>query len=102
MQKNNRLYNPAQVAKKLGVSRWTIYQWIREGKLPAKKLGRGWRISGTDLHEFWEGPPPDHTDALTELLVGVINIYAADHEDCTSAHIRQALDTIVLNNQPSD
>ena len=30
----------------------TVYRMIRKGKLPARKLGRSWRISAERLNEF--------------------------------------------------
>ena len=30
----------------------TVYRMIRKGKLPARKLGRSWRISAERLDEF--------------------------------------------------
>ena len=45
-------YKPAEVAELLGVSRQTIYNWIRAGKLEAKKLGGVVRISREQLERF--------------------------------------------------
>ena len=36
-----RLLRPDEVAKILGVSRWTVYRWVKEGRLEATKVGRG-------------------------------------------------------------
>ncbi|RMD58860.1 DNA-binding protein [Candidatus Parcubacteria bacterium] len=33
-----------EVAAYLKVSRTTVWRWCREGKLPAFRVGRGWRI----------------------------------------------------------
>ncbi|MFQ5544075.1 MAG: helix-turn-helix transcriptional regulator [Nitrospiria bacterium] len=30
-----------EVAKKLSVSKWTVYRWVEEGRLKATKLGPG-------------------------------------------------------------
>lgn len=30
-----------EAAERLNVSRWTIYRWIKEGKLQATKIGSG-------------------------------------------------------------
>jgi excisionase family DNA binding protein len=38
-QKN--LLRPDEAAQVLNVSRWTIYRWVKEGKLEATKVGKG-------------------------------------------------------------
>jgi excisionase family DNA binding protein len=38
-----------EVARYLKVSRTTIWRWCNEGKLPAFKLGRGWRVYRSEL-----------------------------------------------------
>lgn len=35
------LLRPDEAAFLLNVSRWTIYRWVKEGKLEATKIGRG-------------------------------------------------------------
>ena len=54
-----RLYTPSEVADLLSVSTWTIYRWIREGKLHCyklggNKLGRS-RITHEDVDNFLKG-----------------------------------------------
>lgn len=41
---------PEEVSGLLRVSVYTIRRWIKEGTLPAFKVGRGWRIRETDLN----------------------------------------------------
>lgn len=51
-----------EIAQYLKVSRTTVWRWCNEGKLPAFKVGRGWRIHrseverivGRDLRNFRE------------------------------------------------
>jgi excisionase family DNA binding protein len=48
-----------EVAKRLRVSRRTIYRWVQSGELSAHKLGPDrpgveWRIGQDDLEEFLE------------------------------------------------
>jgi excisionase family DNA binding protein len=43
---------PQEVSDLLRVSVYTVRRWIKEGELPAYKVGRGWRISEADL-ERW-------------------------------------------------
>lgn len=43
-----------EVAKRLKMSRITIYRMARTGKLPAVKFGKSWRISSKKLSELFE------------------------------------------------
>lgn len=43
---------PLRVAEKLQVQKQTILRYIRAKKLRAVRLGRGYRISETDLNDF--------------------------------------------------
>ncbi|MDQ6907916.1 MAG: helix-turn-helix domain-containing protein, partial [Chloroflexota bacterium] len=43
-----------EVARTLNLRPTTIYQWCREGRLPAIKLGKEWRIRRTALDAFLE------------------------------------------------
>lgn len=43
-----------EVARELGLRPTTIYQWCREGRLPAIKLGKEWRVRRTALDAFLE------------------------------------------------
>jgi len=38
---SKELLRPDEAAFLLNVSRWTIYRWVKEGKLEATKIGRG-------------------------------------------------------------
>lgn len=44
----------SEVAKYLKISEVTTYKFVQEGKIPAFKLGRNWRINRIDLQEFIE------------------------------------------------
>jgi len=48
----NKLYNANQVAEFLGVTRTSVYRWIKAGKLRAVKVGGLVRIKKKDLQEF--------------------------------------------------
>lgn len=43
---------PQEVSALLRVSVYTVRRWIKEGDLPAYKIGRGWRIRETDI-DHW-------------------------------------------------
>lgn len=44
----------SQVAKYLQISDMTTYKLVQEGKIPAFKVGRHWRVKKVDLSEFIE------------------------------------------------
>ena len=41
-----------EVADRLEVAEATVRQWIKSGALRAIDIGKGWRISDTDLAQF--------------------------------------------------
>ena len=43
---------PQEVSGLLRVSVQTVRRWIKDGELPAYKVGRGWRIRKGDL-DIW-------------------------------------------------
>jgi putative molybdopterin biosynthesis protein len=43
---------PQEVSDILRVSVYTVRRWIKEGDLPAYKVGRGWRISESDIDDW--------------------------------------------------
>lgn len=45
----DKLYTPEEVAELLKVSRETVYNWLRSGKLKAVKISHFWRISESEL-----------------------------------------------------
>jgi excisionase family DNA binding protein len=45
-----------QIARALAMHPKTIQRYIRNGKLPAKKIGRSWLVTGHDLSVFTEKP----------------------------------------------
>jgi len=49
-----RYYTISDVAKMLGLSYRTIWEWIKKGKLPAKRLGKKYLISHDSLTRLLE------------------------------------------------
>ena len=41
-----------EIAEYLKVSRTTVWRWCNEGKLPAFKAGRGWRVHRSELEKM--------------------------------------------------
>lgn len=53
-----------QVASYLQLSKMTVYKYIREGKLPAAKIGKSYRIQRSDVEAFLEGAKQGRTGHL--------------------------------------
>jgi excisionase family DNA binding protein len=52
-----RLLTPQEVSEALQVHRGSVYRWIREGRLPAKRMtGRQFRIRREDVQELFDEP----------------------------------------------
>lgn len=49
---SSTLYKPEEVAKILNISRFTVYELIKRGDLPAYRIGRSMRIESTDLENY--------------------------------------------------
>jgi excisionase family DNA binding protein len=45
---------PQEVSDLLQVSVYTVRRWIKQGELPAYKVGRLWRINESDLDKWLE------------------------------------------------
>jgi excisionase family DNA binding protein len=54
--KMDKFYTVDQISKMLDMHPKTIQRYIREGKLNATKVGKGWRVTGHDLSIFTERP----------------------------------------------
>ena len=54
-----------EVAEYLKLSRTTVWRWCNEGKLPAFKVGRGWRIHRLDVEKI-TGQNPRTMDKAEE------------------------------------
>ena len=44
-----------EVGEYLGVSRATVYRWVKDGKLKIHKVGRVSRVKKNDLDKLMEG-----------------------------------------------
>ncbi|MBC8218886.1 MAG: helix-turn-helix domain-containing protein [Planctomycetes bacterium] len=49
---NDEMLTPEEVAEFLKVPIETVWRWCREGKLPAIKIEKFWRISRKELGEY--------------------------------------------------
>ncbi len=52
--KGNEILTIKQVADYLQLSEMTTYKLVQEGKIPAFKIGRSWRVQKDDLKELIE------------------------------------------------
>lgn len=57
MENDLILYTLKEVATMLRLSRATIYNYVRQGKLKAVKIGLSWKIKEADLKEFVNQTP---------------------------------------------
>jgi len=54
MSNDIKVYSIIEVMDILKVTRRTIYNWLRAGKIKAFKVGKEWRITEESLREFLE------------------------------------------------
>jgi excisionase family DNA binding protein len=60
MSVDERLRSIAEVAAYLGMSKDTVTEWIKTGRLKGCRIGRFWRVRPQDLEAFLDDPPPLH------------------------------------------
>lgn len=52
MAKDIEVYTLTELTEILQVTRRAIYNWIKDGKLKAVRIGREWRVTKENLEEF--------------------------------------------------
>lgn len=50
-----KLYTSKEVAEMLGILPRTVWTYIKDGRLKARKVGRAWKIPAESLKEFFDG-----------------------------------------------
>jgi excisionase family DNA binding protein len=65
---DQRLLTPEQVADRLQISRVTVMDYLRKGRLKGHRVGKLWRIKEEDLEAFLEGEPTDEDLADAKAL----------------------------------
>jgi excisionase family DNA binding protein len=60
MSDDQVLLSVDQVAKRLGVHKKTVLNWIRSGELIAFDIGKGYKVSKNDLDNFMQRRRTDH------------------------------------------
>lgn len=100
----NEYYTVEQISNMLNIHPKTIQRYIREGKLRATKIGKGWRITGHDLSTFtesnsYETPASGNQPPRTITVSSVIDIITDGKE--SAIRIMNTL-TACLNAKPSE
>ena len=54
MEPSKPIMNIEEVAKYLGVSAATIYRYVKQGKIPASRIGKFWRFKKEKIDEWFE------------------------------------------------
>ena len=54
MAKDIEIYSIKELEELLQVTRRSIYNWIKDGKLKVFKVGREWRVTRQALDEFMQ------------------------------------------------
>ena len=57
-----KLYTCEEVAERYGVRVTTVWDWVREQKLPAIQIGRSYRVQESDLLTFEQQNRTTNTD----------------------------------------
>lgn len=52
--KDDEIYTPIEIAKKLKITKEAVYGYIKKGYLPAFRIGKFWRVRGKDINAFVE------------------------------------------------
>lgn len=65
---------PDEVAERCRVTRRTVYDWLREGKLRGRRAGRKWLVSDEDIDRFLD---PGAGPVAAELAAPVVDSSAA-------------------------
>ena len=54
---DDELLTLPEIAQTLGMNPSTVRLWVREGRLPAEKVGRRWMVRRTDLEQMLAEQP---------------------------------------------
>lgn len=85
---SGELYSVDQVAEQLGLHVRTVRNYVRDGRLPAVRIGKQYRISRADLESFTGRPLPLPARETTvgERHIDVSSIVEIDAVDRETAH----------------
>lgn len=99
---SDTFYIVDQIANMLNIHPKTIQRYIREGKLRATKIGKGWRISGHDLSTFIENSHDERISSdirpdRSTVASAVIDVPVDRKDD--AVHIMNII-TAAMNSKP--
>jgi excisionase family DNA binding protein len=101
---NKDYYTVNQISNMLNIHPKTIQRYIREGKLRAAKVGKGWRVTGHDLSVFIENgsyqePASERQTERRIIASSVIDINVYGKEDAI-----RIMNTLVasMNSKPPE
>lgn len=60
MAKDIDVYTLEELTTLLQVTRRSLYNWIKDGRLKAFRVGRQWRVTKQSLKEFMEASKNDY------------------------------------------
>lgn len=82
------LFSVEQVAERLGLHVRTVRNYVRDGKLPAVRIGKQYRIAQTDLDAFTGRavPAPPRETVRRQRHADVSSIVEIDAVDPNTAH----------------
>ena len=52
MTDEKKVYSVEEIAEMMGVTKITVYSWLKSGKLKGVKIGKYWKIKDTYLDDF--------------------------------------------------
>lgn len=81
----DRLYSVEEVAERLGLHVRTVRGYVRDGKLPATRIGKQYRINRADLEAFTGLPAPESGSIARQRHSEVSSIVEVDGVDQTTA-----------------
>ncbi len=105
---SEQYYTVEQISEMLKMHPKTIQRYIREGKLNAVKIGKGWRVSGHDLSTFMESETgqtaylaqtSDQPNTPRAVASSVVDISVRGKDE--AIHIMNAL-TAAMNSKPAN
>ncbi|MBU1082933.1 helix-turn-helix domain-containing protein [Patescibacteria group bacterium] len=73
---NKAWFSTAEAAKLIGVSRVTVFRWIKTGKIQADKVGKAYVILRSELSEYVKSDQvPDEKELIKHQVDLVVKRY---------------------------
>lgn len=86
---SDTLYSADEVATLLGLQARTVRGYIRDGRLPASRIGKQYRIAERDVRALTGGPVPQAPRSRVE-------VSAIVQVDCATRHVMDRVATLVV------